>query len=86
VSHSEPADHALDHTRIEAEGTREEDGAEDGSVPEPGSARQPTGDPAVDEVLRQLDAVTDEPLDTQIEVSEQVQRVLQSRLADLAKE
>jgi len=64
----------------------EEGSGEEGSVPEPGSARQPTGDPAVDEVLGQLDSVTDEPLDTQIEVSEQVQRVLQSRLADLAKE
>ena len=51
-----------------------------------GLARQPTGDQAVDEVLRQLDAVTDEPLDTQIEVGEKVHRVLQGRLADLGKE
>jgi len=37
-------------------------------------------------VLGRLDVVTDEPLDTQIEVSEQVHRVLQGRLADLGKE
>ena len=30
--------------------------------------------------------VSDEPLDTQIEVSEQVHRVLQGRLADLGQE
>jgi hypothetical protein len=49
-------------------------------------ARQPTGDNAVDDVLAQLDAVTDEPLDSQIQVGEQVHRVLQGRLADLGKE
>ncbi|HYO18916.1 MAG TPA: hypothetical protein VES02_09670 [Dermatophilaceae bacterium] len=54
--------------------------------PAPGAARQPTGDQAVDEVLGRLDAAADEPLDTQIEVSEQVHRVLQDRLADLAQE
>lgn len=86
MSHSELPGETSDQTRIETEGTGEVDAGEEGSVPEPGSARQPTGDPAVDEVLGQLDSVTDEPLDTQIEVSEQVQRVLQSRLADLAKE
>jgi hypothetical protein len=53
---------------------------------EPGVARQPTGDQAVDEVLEQLDNVTAEPLDAQIEVGEQVQRVLQGRLADLGQE
>jgi len=51
-----------------------------------GAEREPTGDPAVDEVLRQLDAVTNEPLDAQIEVAEQVHRVLQGRLADLGRE
>jgi hypothetical protein len=55
------------------------DGAED-------ETRRPTGDDAVDAVLRRLDAVIDEPLDTQIEVGEQVQRVLQGRLGDLGKE
>ncbi|MEO8518228.1 MAG: hypothetical protein ABI438_03540 [Dermatophilaceae bacterium] len=49
-------------------------------------ARRPTGDEAVDDVLAQLEAVTDEPLDTQIEVGERVQRVLQSRLVDLGRE
>ena len=53
---------------------------------EPGVARQPTGDHAVDEVLGQLDNVTDEPLDIQIEVGERVHRVLQGRLADLGQE
>jgi cell division septation protein DedD len=48
--------------------------------------RQPTGDEAVDDVLGRLDTVTHEPLDVQIEVSEQVHRVLQDRLADLAQE
>ena len=52
----------------------------------PAAERAPTGDPAVDEVLRQLDGVTDEPLDVQIEVAEQVHRVLQGRLADLGQE
>ena len=56
------------------------------SVPAPGAARQPTGDQAVDDVLGQLDQVGDEPLDTQIEVSERVHRVLQGRLADLGQE
>jgi hypothetical protein len=53
---------------------------------EPVVTRQPTGDQAVDDVLGQLDHVVDEPLDIQIEVSEQVQRVLQGRLADLGQE
>ena len=48
--------------------------------------RQPTGDDAVDEALGALAAVTQEPLDTQIEVGERVQRVLQGRLVDLGKE
>lgn len=49
------------------------------------TARQPTGDRAVDEVLGQLDQVSDEPLDAQIEVGERVHQVLQGRLADLGK-
>lgn len=81
MSHSEVADGAGDQTRVETEGMQEMDAG----VPEPVAARQPTGDHAVDEVLGQLDKVTDEPLDTQIEVSEQVHRVLQGRLADLGK-
>jgi hypothetical protein len=40
----------------------------------------------VDEVLDQLDQVTDEPLDVQIEGGEQAHRVLQGRLADLGQE
>jgi hypothetical protein len=52
----------------------------------PEADRAPTGDPAVDEVLHRLDAVTGEPLDVQIEVAEQVHRVLQGRLADLGQE
>ena len=55
----------------------------DGAQDEP---RRPTGDAAVDAALGELDAVTDEALDTQIEVGERVQRVLQGRLADLGKE
>jgi len=53
---------------------------------DPGAERAPTGDPAVDEVLQLLDAVSDEPLDAQIEVAQQVHRVLQGRLADLGQE
>ena len=56
------------------------DGAEDERP------RRPTGDNAVDEALGALEAVTDEPLDTQIEVGERVLRVLQGRLVDLGKE
>jgi hypothetical protein len=62
------------------------DDGQDVSVPAPEAARQPTGDQGVDDVLDKLDKVSDEPLDTQIEVSELVHRVLQSRLADLGKE
>jgi hypothetical protein len=58
----------------------------EGSVADPDVARQPTGDHSVDDVLEQLDQVTNEPLDIQIEVSERVQRVLQARLADLGGE
>lgn len=49
-------------------------------------ARRPTGDDAVDEVLARFEAVNSEPLDTQIEVGEQVHRVLRDRLADLGEE
>lgn len=52
----------------------------------PDVSRRPTGDPAVDEALGQLDAVTDEPLDTQIEVGERVHQVLRGRLVDLGQE
>ena len=55
----------------------------DGAQDQP---RRPTGDAAVDAALGELDAVKDEPLDTQIEVGERVQRVLQGRLGDLGKE
>lgn len=56
------------------------------SVPAQGATRRPTGDPAVDEVLGQLDLVSEEPLDAQIEASERVHRVLQGRLSDLGQE
>ena len=56
------------------------DGAQDAS------RRRPTGDDTVDEALMALEALSDEPLDTQIEVGERVQRVLQGRLVDLGKE
>lgn len=56
------------------------------SVPFSGSERQPTGDQAVDDVLTQLEQVTDAPLDVQIDVSERVHQVLQARLADLGQE
>lgn len=61
-------------------------GEDDVFVPASGGGRQPTGDHDVDEVLEQLDNVASESLDTQIEVSEQVHRVLQSRLGGLGKE
>lgn len=75
-------------TRVEIDGLAQmaEGAAENVSAPAPGAARQPTGDDAVDDVLGQFDAVTDEPLDTQIDVGERVHRVLQGRLADLGKE
>ncbi|HEY5472118.1 MAG TPA: hypothetical protein VIK32_02895 [Candidatus Limnocylindrales bacterium] len=62
------------------------DNGGDPSVTEPGTARELTGDQAVDDVLGQLDQVTNEPLDIQIEVGERVHRVLQGRLADLGQE
>lgn len=60
-------------------------GVMEASLPAP-PPREPTGDDAVDEVLAQLDAVADQPLDSQIQMGERVHRVLQSRLADLGKE
>lgn len=60
--------------------------AEGATLPSRVVERQPTGDDAVDTVLDELDAVADEPLDSQIQVGEQVHRVLQGRLADLGKE
>jgi hypothetical protein len=83
-------DGARNETGVEYEGLqRMDDGeteAEEVTIPAPIAERQPTGDDAVDDVLGQLDAVTDEPLDSQIQVGEQVHRVLQGRLADLGKE
>jgi len=63
-----------------------EEEAEEETLPSRVVVRQPTGDDAVDTVLDELDAVADEPLDSQIQVGEQVHRVLQGRLADLGKE
>ena len=63
-----------------------EEEAEEAAIPSRLVVRQPTGDDAVDTVLDELDAVADEPLDSQIQVGEQVHRVLQGRLADLGKE
>lgn len=53
---------------------------------EDGAVRQPTGDHAVDDVLAQLDAAADQPLDIRIEVGRRVHEVLQGRLADLDNE
>jgi hypothetical protein len=53
---------------------------------EESAASQPTGDHAVDDALRKLDDMTDEPLDVQIEVSQRVHEILQGRLADLDQE
>jgi hypothetical protein len=89
VSSSGVVDTAGDQARA-AGGIEESPGLPGGEddlfVPASGGGRQPTGDHAVDEVLERLDNVASESLDTQIEVSEQVHRVLQSRLADLVKE
>jgi hypothetical protein len=86
MSFSGVRDAAGDETHVGPGGLLRTAGAQDGSVQEPRTARQPTGDDAVDQVLGQLDAATDEPLDIQIEVGEQVHRVLLGRLADLGKE
>ena len=75
-----------DETHVGSDGLLQMAHGEERSDPTQGTARRPTGDDAVDQALGRFDAVTDEPLDTQIEVGEQVLRVLQSRLADLGKE
>jgi len=87
VTQSGEADGVPDETLIGAGGGQltDRDSRQDESVLAPGVSRQLTGDDAVDEVLEQFDAVTDEPLDTQIAVGERVHRVLQGRLADLGK-
>jgi hypothetical protein len=71
---------------VEIQGLARLGDGEDVSVPAPTAARQPTGDQAVDDVLDKLDKVSEQPLDIQIEVIEQVHAVLQERLADLGKE
>jgi len=72
----------------ESDGSHQNDERERETLTSPPSTvvREPTGDDAVDDVLRRLDAAIDEPLDYQIEAGEQVQQVLQARLADLGKE
>jgi hypothetical protein len=80
------AEGAEDETHVGTDGLLQIADGEEGSVPAQGNARRPTGDDAVDRVLGRFDAVTDEPLDTQIDVGEHVLRVLQGRLADLGKE
>lgn len=92
MSHSEVTSGTENEESAELAEVPALDNRADGSVPVNGHAREPTGDHAVDEVLRELDAVTDElldtqkSLDTQIEVGEKVHRILQGRLADLGKE
>jgi hypothetical protein len=75
----------VSHSTVEIQGWAGLDSGEDASVP-PTAVRQPTGDQAVDDVLDTLDTVSEQPLDAQIEVIEQVHAVLQDRLADLGKE
>ena len=90
MSHSEMTRGAGSETGVEYQGLAHmEDGeeeAEGATLPSHVVVRQPTGDAAVDNVLNELDAVANEPLDSQIQVGEQVHRVLQGRLADLGKE
>jgi hypothetical protein len=86
VSPFEVADGEEAETHVGTDGLLQLADGEEGFVPAPETARRPTGDDAVDQVLGQFDAVTDGPLDTQIDVGEQVLRVLQGRLADLGKE
>ena len=85
MNQSGVTDDAEDETRVKADVRLQVGDGEEECVRTPGVTRRPTGDDAVDEVLGQFDAVTDEPLDMQIEVGEQVHRVLQRRLADLGK-
>jgi len=90
MSHSEMAHGARNETAMEHAGLPQMDEggneAEEVTITSPVAVRQTTGDDAVDNALDQLDAVADEPLDSQIQVGEQVHRVLQGRLADLGKE
>ncbi len=93
MSHSEMMHAAGSETGTEYEGLppmddgeEEAEEAEEATLPSQVVVRQPTGDAAVDNVLDVLDAVVNEPLDSQIQVGEQVHRVLQGRLADLGKE
>lgn len=89
MSHSEMTHGAGNETSMEYEGLSHMDGeeeAEEVTIPSRAVVRQPTGDDAVDTALDELDAVADQQLDSQIQVGEQVHRVLQGRLADLGKE
>jgi hypothetical protein len=86
VSPSEVADGGEAETHVGTDGLLQPAEDRQGSVPARGNARRPTGDDAVDQVLGRFDGVTDEPLETQIDVGEQVLQVLQGRLADLGKE
>jgi hypothetical protein len=70
----------VSHSVVEIQGLAQTGEGQDGS------ARQPTGDHGVDDVLGKLDTLSDKPLDTQIEVIAQVHEVLQGRLADLGQE
>ena len=83
MSHSEDTDGIGNQSRVAVAGLPRLD--DDESVLAPGAGRLVTRDQAVDEALEKLERLADEPLDTQIEVSEQVHRVLQGRLADLEK-
>lgn len=80
------ADGEQDQTGVEIQGRQVTADVPDAPVSAPGATRKPTGDPAVDEALGQLDQVSDKPLDVQVDVGEQVHAVLQDRLADLGQE
>lgn len=90
MSQSEMTHGARNEAGTEHEGLQQmydgENEAEEVTIPARVAVRQTTGDDAVDNALDQLDAAADEPLDSQIQVGEQVHRVLQGRLADLGKE
>jgi len=85
VSHSEAAEGMARRTSVDDE-LAQPGQAEQESIPAPAADRPLTGDPAVDDALARLDQVADQPLEIQLEVGEQVYRVLQDRLADLGKE
>jgi len=90
VSHSEMTDAGRNESGVDNEGLPQMDEGqasdEEVAIQAPAAVCEPTGDDDVDDALGQLDAVTDEPLDSQIQVGEQVHLVLQGRLADLGKE